>query len=47
MRIHRPVYIGQLYAYAYFVPMYACKKKSAHRHTLKNPNLENKNTEIE
>ena len=40
MRIHRPTYTGQLNAYAYFEPAYAC------RHALKNPNPENKNTEI-
>ena len=37
MCIHRPAYAGQLYAYSYFEPTYAC------RHTLKNPNPKNKN----
>ena len=41
MCIHRPTYTGQLNAYAYFKPAYAC------RHALKNPNPEKKNTETE
>ena len=39
MCIHRPAYIGQLYAYTYFEPMYTCTDK----HTQKNPNPKNKN----
>ena len=39
MRIHMLAYVGQLYAYAYFEPMYA----GARRHALKNPNPEDKN----
>ena len=39
--IHRPTYTGQLNAYAYFEPAYAC------RHALKNPNPKNKNIETE
>jgi len=39
VHIHRPTYVGQLYAYAYFESAYACRKH-AHANALKNPNLE-------
>jgi len=45
MHIHRPAYVGQLYANAYFELVYACRREAcARRHALKNPNPENKNT---
>ena len=49
VRIHRPTYAGQLYAYVYFEPTYAyfeptyAYEACTCRHAQKNPNLESKN----